>query len=235
MPLWAYDLHGIMASKWIKVGYEMKGKLLYFISGFAAAVVLTTALPTMAASIEATFNTLTIKFNGTTVAEKNKDLTLTNGSTVPFSIVYNGTTYLPLRNTAEILGLEVAYDGVKGEVDLQSKNTEAQSIVKTENLTSDGLPIYSSDEEKYILVLDFNSKYTKLLPVYRMVLSSSFSSDQSSHFYLTTKETAVADPSSHSEVLIADLEYLNLSESTDYNNWYISLEYYESTILPLLK
>lgn len=81
-----------------------------FICGFLAAVVLLISIPALAASIDVIFNPLNIVINGVKAANKGENYTLVNGNEVPFSIVYKGTTYLPLRKISELMGKDLTLD-----------------------------------------------------------------------------------------------------------------------------
>lgn len=89
-----------------------------FICGFLAAIVLTISLPVLAASIDVIFNPLNIVINGAKAADKGENYTLANGNEVPFSIVYKGTTYLPLRKLAELMGKDIVLDSETDTVHL---------------------------------------------------------------------------------------------------------------------
>ncbi len=62
------------------------------------------------ANPELLFNSVNIEVNGSKVAEKNQNYTLSDGTEVPFSIVYNGTTYLPFRKLGELMNKEIGWD-----------------------------------------------------------------------------------------------------------------------------
>ena len=68
------------------------------------------AFPSVAATIEAAFNSVNIMVNGARQADIGESLRLADGREVPYSINYNGTVYLPLRKLAELIGMEVAWD-----------------------------------------------------------------------------------------------------------------------------
>lgn len=87
-----------------------------FICGFLAAIVLLISIPALAASIDVIFNPLNIVINGVKATNKGENYTLTNGNEVPFSIVYKGTTYLPLRKLSELMGKELKLDSTTDTV-----------------------------------------------------------------------------------------------------------------------
>lgn len=87
-----------------------------FICGFLAAIVLLISIPALAASIDVIFNPLNIVINGVKAASKGENYTLANGNEVPFSIVYKGTTYLPLRKLSELMGKELKLDSTTDTV-----------------------------------------------------------------------------------------------------------------------
>lgn len=62
-------------------------------------------------TIEVVLNSVNLALNGETIASANRNFTLSNGNEVPYSIVYKGTTYLPVRKLAEALSKQVTWDG----------------------------------------------------------------------------------------------------------------------------
>lgn len=78
--------------------------------GFLAAVLILTNIQVFADNIEAAFNSINISVNGSRVANIGDSYTLSNGDIVPFSILYRGTAYLPMRKLGELLGKDVGWD-----------------------------------------------------------------------------------------------------------------------------
>lgn len=107
----------------------MKEKRKTFVLGFlAAVVVLVLAVPVLAAGNLQTWNDvlvggITIKLNGETIDPKD-----VNGNPVD-PVIYDGTTYLPVRAIASALGLEVEWDGSTRTVVLISKSEEESLII----------------------------------------------------------------------------------------------------------
>lgn len=54
-------------------------------------------------TIEVVLNSVNLTANGNSIASANRNFTLSNGNEVPYSIIYKGTTYLPVRKLAETL------------------------------------------------------------------------------------------------------------------------------------
>lgn len=98
----------------------MKKYILGLISGILATTILFSSAPALAQSLNADFNAINIKQNGKKVASVGDGYTLSNGTVVPFSISYNGTTYLPMRKLSELLGLKVNWDEKTNTASLNS-------------------------------------------------------------------------------------------------------------------
>lgn len=56
------------------------------------------------------FNSINILVDGKSVAKVGDSYVLKNGATVPFSILYKGTTYLPMRKVGELTNKNIGYD-----------------------------------------------------------------------------------------------------------------------------
>lgn len=79
----------------------------------ALVVALALAVSTagaFAAVVSASFNKINITVNGTPVAVSGESFVRSTGD-VPYSILYKGTTYLPLAKVCEFVGKDVAWDG----------------------------------------------------------------------------------------------------------------------------
>ncbi|MBZ4664455.1 MAG: hypothetical protein JG776_2173 [Caloramator sp.] len=98
-------------------------RLQGFIIGFVVSCILLLNVNVFADSINVLFNSVNIKINGVQVAKIGDSYTLSNGEKVPFSISYKGTTYLPMRKLAELLGKEVTWDGKTKTASVNDKGT----------------------------------------------------------------------------------------------------------------
>lgn len=94
------------------------------LKGFIIGVILTAMLAStvvfageLTKSIEVVFNSVKLTVNGQKVAAD--------------TILYNGTTYVPLRATAEILGKYVGWDGATNTASINDKATE-NAVTKEE-------------------------------------------------------------------------------------------------------
>lgn len=85
-----------------------------YLVGFVSATILFSSIAVFAATefqtISVVLNKINISINGEPVAKASETYTLDNGTKVPFSILYNGTTYLPMRKVANLVGKEILWD-----------------------------------------------------------------------------------------------------------------------------
>lgn len=92
----------------------MKLNLKSLFIGFLLATLLftnTVVADTITKSIEVQLNNINIALNGSVVGKAGQNYQLSDGSLVPYSILYNGTTYVPLRKLGELLDMKIGYDG----------------------------------------------------------------------------------------------------------------------------
>ena len=89
--------------------------LIKRIQGFIVAIIVTvfilSNITIFAESIDIMLNLVNININSKLVAKAGDSYILTNGDQVLYSIVYKGTTYLPMRKLAELLDKDVIWDG----------------------------------------------------------------------------------------------------------------------------
>lgn len=98
-------------------------------------------------TIQAFYNNIKISLNGTILELKD-----VKGNTVePF--IYNGTTYLPVRAVAEVLGMEVKFNETTNTVELQTvtnavyKNTSSLTNITT---LEDALKLPPEEKQKWL-------------------------------------------------------------------------------------
>ncbi len=92
----------------------MKQQIRGYILGFLSAILLLVSLNVYASdiisSISVVLNKVNISLEGNIVGPAGGNYQLSNGTQVPYSILYKGTTYLPMRKLAELLGKNVTWN-----------------------------------------------------------------------------------------------------------------------------
>ncbi len=84
----------------------------------AAALFFSLVNPAGAEQTPVTFNGINLRVNDRDIAKEGESLTLGNGASVPYSIGYNGTNYVPIGKLADLFGIGVSWDGAKRVVTL---------------------------------------------------------------------------------------------------------------------
>lgn len=114
------------------------------IKGIVLGVIITTMLMTTALgaqvkkTIEVVYNSVNLTVNGSKVNADN--------------ILYEGTTYVPLRAVAEALGKDVGWDQATTTASVNDKGTVAPTIP----VSKDGVKVYEDEKIKlsYLQVID---------------------------------------------------------------------------------
>lgn len=94
------------------------------LAGVLAGAITVCSFPVVANSIETVMNSVNIKLNGTKVASANENYELQNGKSVPFSILYEGTTYLPIRKVSELLSVDIDWENESRTVIIDDNRNE---------------------------------------------------------------------------------------------------------------
>ena len=93
----------------------MKNYIKGILTGFLIAAVLF-AIPALAENIDALFNSVRINVNGVDEIQWGENIYYR--SETPSSILYNGTTYLPMRRLAELSGQKIYWNGDSNTVSM---------------------------------------------------------------------------------------------------------------------
>jgi hypothetical protein len=113
----------------------VKKQLPGFFAGIFVTVIAFATIPALAASfqtIEATLNSVNIKVNGDQVASIGENYTLDNGKHTATSIVFNETTYVPIRRIGELLDAEIGWDQSSGSVTIRGKDATTPTAPSTD-------------------------------------------------------------------------------------------------------
>ncbi|MCL1806368.1 MAG: copper amine oxidase N-terminal domain-containing protein [Oscillospiraceae bacterium] len=101
----------------------------FIIGVLIATLVFGVALPALGVNLDVLLNFANIKLNGEVVAKEGENFTLYNGDEVPYSIIYKGTTYVPLANFGRIMGKDVGWDNDTKTVLISDKQITAPSSI----------------------------------------------------------------------------------------------------------
>ena len=113
----------------------MKKRIPSFLAGFLSAILcLSLGLTALAASGAVDFNAVGVSFNGVQISRAGESYTLPSGAQVPGVISYTdqqggGTTYLPARRIAELMGVEIGWDAPSGCVTIGGRPAAGQPVV----------------------------------------------------------------------------------------------------------
>jgi hypothetical protein len=90
------------------------------------ALIFSMAMPAFASvNLDVLTNFVNVVLRGNKELSVGENFIHTNGEEIPSSIVYRGATYLPLRRLAELIGMEVGWDGSTNTVTLNDAGAPA--------------------------------------------------------------------------------------------------------------
>ena len=140
----------------------MKSYIKGLVTGLLIGTMVT-AIPAVAENIDALFNEVRININGIDRVQWGESITLDDGTQTPYSILYNGTTYLPLRKTAELLGKEVYWNGDSRTVSVVDSGSKTIIAEKTD-ANGNVWKYYTlkSEDDIYIGVMDETRGYERI-------------------------------------------------------------------------
>ena len=165
----------------------MKNYIKGLVTGLLIGATVT-AIPAVAENIDALFNEVRININGIDRVQWGESITLDDGTQTPYSILYNGTTYLPLRKTAELLGKEVYWNGDSKTVSVVDKGRKTTFIAEKPDKNGNVWKystVETDDGNYYLLVEDEQRGFTR---TYRMMDKSLRITDESIYFSLRLYE-----------------------------------------------
>ncbi len=88
-------------------GESMKKYFTSYLAGIISAIIISISIFVFAdddlSNISVAMNKINIAVNGKQIAKVGDTYTLDNGDEVPFSIVFKGTTYLPMRKLESLV------------------------------------------------------------------------------------------------------------------------------------
>lgn len=93
----------------------MKNYVKGYLAGIVSTILIFSSIAVFSESVLSTIsvelNKINISVNGKSVARVGDMYVLDNGKKVPYSILFEGTTYLPMRKLGSLAGKSIAWDG----------------------------------------------------------------------------------------------------------------------------
>ncbi len=73
-------------------------------------------------TIEVLKNSINIEIDGEDIVKENTFYQKNDGNKIPFSIIYKGTTYIPIRPISELLNIDIEWDNNSNKLIISQKN-----------------------------------------------------------------------------------------------------------------
>ncbi|MBP3361058.1 MAG: hypothetical protein J6N52_09420 [Clostridia bacterium] len=98
------------------------------------------------------FNTVRINIDGVTVVQPNEEYISGSGVAMPYSILWNNTTYLPMRRLCELLGKEIYWNGDSRTVAVTDRQENVRLIAEKPDSSGNAWEYYicTGGEEKLL-------------------------------------------------------------------------------------
>lgn len=145
----------------------MKSYIKGIITGFLIAAVIF-AVPAIAENIDALFNQVRINVNGVDQIQWGEDIDLVGGESAPSSILYNGTTYLPMRKLGELSGQEIYWNGDSKTVSMTRKQKDINVIAEKPDKNGNVWKYYTFKDDNNYSYLGVKDEARGYERVYRL-------------------------------------------------------------------
>lgn len=126
----------------------MKSYARGIITGFLISAAVFAA-PAIAENINALFNDVRINVNGIDQIQWGENIELGNGETTPSSILYNGTTYLPMRKLGELSGQQIYWNGDSKTVAMTGKQKDINVVAEKPDKNGNVWKYYTFTDDNY--------------------------------------------------------------------------------------
>jgi hypothetical protein len=104
------------------------------LQGFSIGVIITVlafvSLPVFSESLNVILNSINIEYNGISFAKLGETTKSSNGTNIPSSISYNGSTYLPLRSVSKLFNKNIVWNSSTKTASIDD-NPYVETVVST--------------------------------------------------------------------------------------------------------
>ncbi len=175
------------------------------------------ATPVLAESI---LTKIDVVLNGINVQLEGEDVQVE-------SILYNGTTYLPMRKVAELVGKDIDWKQEIMTANIMNKTDVKEGDSMAEQLAEDYKIIKEEDEK--ILIIEKDSK-----EYYSWDYIAQFERPKGTTIFIDGNEYRIIDSRLHPTYSTDTIEIDENNYVKIGIDYYVSKDYYKNTILPLI-
>lgn len=120
--------------------------------------------PVLADDVFSIFNTVRVNVNGVDRVQWGDEVKLDNGNTVPSSIIYKDTTYLPLRKISSLCTKKIYWNGDSRTVYLSNSQSDKNTITEKPDKTGNIWTYYTfkSDGHDYLGIKDTQRGFERI-------------------------------------------------------------------------
>ena len=164
----------------------MKNYIKGIITGIIIGAVVC-SIPAIADTIDALFNNVRISVNGVDQIQWGENIQLADGAETPASILYNGTTYLPMRKLGELSGNKIYWNGDSRTVGMTGAQKDIKIIAEKPDKNGNVWKYYTfkdSNDKNYLGVKDEARGYER---VYHMACETFNVTDNEIYFLRQVK------------------------------------------------
>ncbi len=127
------------------------------------------AIPVVAENIDVLFNEVSINVNGADAVQWGEDIDLGDGGSTPASILYKGTTYLPMRKLGELSGQKVYWNGDSKTVSMTSEQKDVKIVAEKPDKNGNVWTYYTFKDENDNSYLGIEDKTRGYDRIYRII------------------------------------------------------------------
>ena len=187
------------------------------IIGCCLTLVLGVSVVVFAQSINVDMNLFRIKIGGKTIVEWGETYTLADGRENPTSLIYNDTTYLPLRKIGEALGKEVLWNDVSRTITITGAlNYHYTPNVKKEDASGKlydySIRSYVNGRGGYLLIRDSENGNER---AYDLLSVDACRFDDDGVVFLTREEKAYEDRPADILYNLVKIQYASTPNNQD--------------------
>ena len=191
----------------------MKNYIKGIITGIAISAVIY-SIPALADTIDALFNNVRISVNGVDQIQWDENIKLSDGAETPASILYNGTTYLPMRKLGELSGNKIYWNGDSRTVGMTGAQKDIKVIAEKPDKNDNVWKYYTfkdSNDKNYLGVKDEARGYER---VYRLACDTMNVTDNEI-YYLRQSEEWKTNTSEYPQANLVKLSFDSDEDTQD--------------------